>query len=316
MIKQKKAIWLTGSSGFIGKHLNRKLISSDYNLSCISNNQNLKDECQNSDTYFLNFSSEKDIKDLIGQIGLPDVFIHLGWGGMKDSTSSVHLTNNLHDAKILIETLYLSGLEKFIFHGSVNEYGSRTGILSEDMMPLGRLTNYAKAKIKVSNYGFERSRFYKKIFIHIRLFYVFGSGQSEDSLINELFTAFSQNRDTRLSSCLHFRDFIHVSDVVEGIMRLISVNESHTVNLGSGSFISVREYVNIFWNEIGGDSDRLKFGSHNISKSEPDQYKSYADLTTIKKLTGWSPTCQLEKCIRNTVAEINDSDKKTLCLKI
>ena len=97
---------------------------------------------------------------------------------------------------------------------------------------------------------------------------------------------------------------MHVSDVVEGITRLISVGKSNTVNLGSGSFIKVRNYVEIFWNEIGGSSNKLKFGSHNIPKSEPDQYKSYADLTTIKKLTGWFPNSSLEQCIRETVVEI------------
>ena len=304
MIKPKKTVWLTGSSGFIGKHLYKELISSGCNVSCISNNLNLIDECKNSHTHYLNFSSESDIKDLIKRNGCPEVFIHLGWGGMKDSTSSIHLSNNLDNAKTLIETLYSSGLEKFIFLGSVNEYGSRTGLLSEDMQPVGRLTNYAKAKIKVSEYGFDRSKFYKKIFIHVRLFYVFGAGQSKDSLINELFTAYSQDRDTNLSSCQHFRDFLHVSDVVEGITRLISVDKSNTVNLGSGNFIRVRNYVKIFWNEIGGDCNKLKFGSHNISKSEPDQFKSYADLTTIKKLTGWHPNSSLEECIRDTVVEI------------
>lgn len=309
MIKPNKTVWLSGSSGFIGKHLYRKLISSGYNLLCISNNLNLKDNCENSHTHYLSFSSENDIKDLIKRNGCPDIFIHLGWGGMKDSSSSIHLSNNLDDAKILIETLYLSGLEKFIFLGSVNEYGSRTGLLSEDMKPTGRLTDYAKAKIKVSEYGFERSKFFKKIFIHVRLFYVFGAGQSQDSLINELFTAYNQDRETILSSCQHYRDLIHVSDVVEGITRLISISKSSRVNLGSGKFIRVRNYVKIFWNEIGGDFDKLKFGSHNISKSEPDQYKSYADLATIMKLTGWQPNSLLEERIHDTVLEIKQQYK-------
>ena len=115
MIKPKKTVWLTGSSGFIGKHLYKELISSGCNVSCISNNLNLIDECKNSHTHYLNFSSESDIKDLIKRNGCPEVFIHLGWGGMKDSTSSIHLSNNLDNAKTLIETLYSSGLEKFIF---------------------------------------------------------------------------------------------------------------------------------------------------------------------------------------------------------
>ena len=74
---------------------------------------------------------------------------------MTNTMSPIHLTSNVTQGKTLIETLFASGLEKFIFIGSMNEYGSRVGLLSEDMEPLGKLIDYAQAKIKVAKHGFK-----------------------------------------------------------------------------------------------------------------------------------------------------------------
>ena len=82
----------------------------------------------------MDFSSELDIKKQIDKFGCPDIFIHLGWGAMERPMSELHLTNNVNEGKLLIETFYSSGLEKFVFIGSMNEYGSRIGSLSENML--------------------------------------------------------------------------------------------------------------------------------------------------------------------------------------
>ena len=183
----------------------------------------------------------------------------------------------------------------------MNEYGSLVGRLSEEMKPKGRLINYAKGKIKVAQHGFKIADYFGKLFIHIRPFYVYGSGQRKGSLINELFEAFQNNRDTKLGPCDHFRDYIYVMDVVEGIIQSRSINNSCTINFGIGSFIKVKDFVTIFWEKLGGDMTKLKFGFQPMLKYEPDQPKSYADLTRLYELTQWKPTYSIEKGIEATI---------------
>ena len=113
----------------------------------------------------MNFSSKENIYEYIEEFGCPDTFIHLGWGDMTSPMSKLHLSDNVKEAEILIETFLKVGLEKFIFLGSVNEYGSLVGRLSEEMKPKGRLINYAKGKIKVAQHGFKIADYFGKLFI-------------------------------------------------------------------------------------------------------------------------------------------------------
>ena len=302
-----KSIWLTGSRGFIGKHLVQKLDKQNFKITCISNNIQIQKKVKN-DITFLDYSSSKKIKKYIEIYGCPDIFIHLGWGAMTSTMSPIHLTSNVTEGKTLIETLFASGLDKFIFIGSMNEYGSRVGLLSEGMEPLGKLIDYAKAKIKVANYGFQTANLSNKTFIHLRPFYVYGPGQRKGSLINELFDAFQQNRKTKLGPCDYYRDYIYVQDVVEGIIRSIDIKDSYTINLGNGSYIKVKDFVAMFWSNLGGRDDMLRFGSKAALQNEPDQPKSFADLTRLSKLTNWKPTYSLEEGIKSTI-EILYSEK-------
>ena len=301
-----KICWLTGSSGFIGKHLIQELKKNNFEFRCFSNNSTLRDNPNKIEDnyYYMDFSSRENINKQIEKFGCPDIFIHLGWGDMESPMSTRHLTDNVKEAEILMDSFYSAGIEKFIFIGSMNEYGARLGSLAEDMKPKGRLTNYAKGKIQVSDYGFNKSEFYNKVFIHIRPFYVFGPGQRKGSLINELFEAHLKKRNASLGPCEHFRDFIYVKDVAEGIVRLCNINISNTINLGSGSFIKVKDYVILFWKYLGGSLDKLIFGSRRMSKDEPEQPKSYANISRLKKLTNWEPFYSIEAGIEATVISL------------
>ncbi len=57
----KKSIWLTGSRGFIGKHLVKKLNKQNFKITCISNNVQVQNKA-NSDITFLDYSSRKKIE--------------------------------------------------------------------------------------------------------------------------------------------------------------------------------------------------------------------------------------------------------------
>jgi len=252
----------------------------------------------------MNYGDEKDIKANIKALGLPDIFIHIGWGEMDKPESPLHLAENVPAGQTLISTLFDQGLKTFIFVGSMNEYGGRTGLLSEEMEPQGRLTAYAKGKIEVARYGFESARSHGKTFLHARTFYVYGAGQRAGSLINDLYHAYRTGAETNLSPCEHYRDYIQVTDVAEGLRLLTDVQESITVNLGSGQAVQVKDFVLRFWKILGGDMTRLKFGARQQRGDEPEQPKSYADLTRLRNLVHWTPSLSLDEGIRLTIKEL------------
>jgi nucleoside-diphosphate-sugar epimerase len=300
----RKTIWITGSHGFVGNHLVSELIPF-YNVKRISNSTNLEFSYQD-DTISFDFKNKLDIQKIIETIGVPDIFIHLGWGSMDDPHSTLHLTTNVLQSQNLIDILYSSGLEKFIFLGSMNEYGEHVGSLSENLTPKGYLTNYAKGKINVANYGFKSSKLHNKIFIHIRLFYTIGRIERGGSLIRELYNSSKNNIALSLGPCEHFRDYISIVDTVKGIRLLCDVSESITVNLGSGKSTKMKDFVNLFWNKLGGSSEMLQFGTKSVSKEQPQQ-NCYANLDRLKTLTGgWKPTQSIEEGISFTINELQN----------
>ncbi len=298
---KKSRIWLTGASGFIGKHLVPSLEAFSQ-VRYFTNNEDAKATLDDKGSrHYMNFSSEDDVRRNIALFGLPDIFIHIGWGAMTDPSSEEHLNANIKTSETLIRTLFKSGLEKFVFLGSVNEYGAREGALSEDMASEGRLTAYAQGKTRVASFGFEEASKYNKKFISIRLFNTFGAGQRQGSLLNKLYDCYRENVKPELGPCENFRDYIHVSEVAEGIKRICGINESKIVNLGSGKAIKLKDFVTIFWKSLGGNPEDIKFGALPMRPGEPEQPYAFANLDRLKKLTGWKPSLSIEEGIKLTI---------------
>jgi|GEM_PF-3484346 len=304
---ESSRIWVSGSRGFIGKYLVRALQTSSDDITCVTCRQTSDDN-----VIYIDCSDKRHIREIINRYGVPDVFIHLGWGSVYEPQSDVHSTSNISNSKNLISELFCAGLEKFIFLGSSSEYGDREGPLSENTEPSGKLTNYVKGKLEVASYGFEMAKLFEKVFVHLRLFYAFGAGQHQNSLINQLYRSHLGNTSLNLSPCQHFRDYIHISDVVEGIGRISSINESAIVNLGSGRAIMLRDFIELFWNCLGGNPDLLHFGAHPKPEHEPQQPYCYANLDTLRRLTGWTPSLSLIEGIKETLHTLSKSSTSSI----
>jgi nucleoside-diphosphate-sugar epimerase len=224
---------------------------------------------------------------------------------MTDPGSSEHLERNVSVSQTLIDTLFESGLSTFIFIGSINEYGSRSGCLTEDLPPEGRLTNYARGKAIVTSYGLEQSSRYGKTFISARLSYTYGPGQRSGSLLNKLYRCYHERVAPNLGPCEHFRDYIYVGEVAEGIKRLCGIQTSAIVNLGSGRCIQVKDLVQRFWVELGGLPDQLHFGASPMREGEPDQPYSYVSLEKLQELACWSPVLTIDEGVRLTIQSLD-----------
>jgi len=302
-MKKLGYVWLTGANGFIGKHLTPLLEESCSEVRFFTNDKKVGMTSDNelASRNYLDFSNADDIRRNVELFGLPDTFIHLGWGAMTDPSSKIHLDENVGASKTLINTLFKAGLNKFIFLGSVNEYGGREGSLSEDMVSEGRLTAYAEGKTRVTSFGLEQASRYDKTFISIRLFNTFGAGQRSNSLINKLYECYRQNIKPELGPCEHFRDYIHVSEVVHGLILICSLDKSTIINLGSGKAIKLKDFVILFWESFGGTADDIKFGVYSMREGEPEQPYAFANLDRLKKLTGWAPSLSVEEGVRLTI---------------
>jgi len=300
-------IWLSGSRGFIGTYLKESLINSDNIVKCISNSRT-----PDSEVIYVDFSQKESISEALRKYGVPDTFIHLGWGNVYDPHNICHTNENLTDGINLIDELYDNGVKRILVIGSSSEYGDRLGSLKESDLVSGEVNKYVEGKTALSKYGIDKAQANDRHFMHVRLFYTYGAGQKHNSLINQLFKSHISGNEMSLSPCQHYRDYIHVLDAAEGIAKLSSINYSGIINLGSGSVIKLKDFVKLFWEECGANPSLLQFGRHELSSLEQSQPKSFANISKLIKLTNWSPALSIEHGVKKTIQRMHDLNEDKL----
>ncbi len=92
------------------------------------------------------------------------------------------------------------------------------------------------------------------------------------------------------------RSFCYVSDLVEGLCRLMFSDERYPVNLGNPSEITILEFARSVQRAAGGEC-RIAFEP----LPEDDPKKRRPDITKARRLLGWEPCVGLDEGLRMTI---------------
>jgi len=93
------------------------------------------------------------------------------------------------------------------------------------------------------------------------------------------------------------RSFCYVSDLVDGLYRLMLSDERYPVNLGNPREMTILEFAEHIRKMTGTKSEII---FHNLPEDDPKQRKP--DITKARMLLGWEPRVALEDGLRETVA--------------
>ena len=96
---------------------------------------------------------------------------------------------------------------------------------------------------------------------------------------------------------LQTRSFCYVSDLIEGIYRLLFSDEVEPVNLGNPEEMSILEFARVV-NEITGNSA----GVVHEPLPEDDPQVRQPDITRAREVLGWEPVVPLEEGLRSTIS--------------
>lgn len=285
-------IYITGSTGFIGKSVIKELQKKKISF------KRIKIRFKTSIAK-LNSIYKKSLKK-------NDILIHLGWGQMSDPWSAFHKENNYQNSLALFKFAKKNFYKKVIFCGSMNEYGNKYGPLKENTKPGKLETLYAKSKLNLTNFGLNFFKNSSTSFYSIRPSYVFGMYQRKGTLVNLLIQAFKKKKILKMTKCMNFRDYIHVDEVAKGIVKVALVKkkiETGIYNLGSGKCITIRNFIIMFCKLIKFNQNFLKFGAIQ-EKKEQKQLKSYLVCKKIKKNLNWSPNPNIKIGLRKIAKNI------------
>jgi nucleoside-diphosphate-sugar epimerase len=293
-------IFVTGSTGFVGKHVVKLLAEKGHELKLLVRNESSPLDA---------FPSEKDTTFIIGDLSntngykaaledfKSEAVLHLAWEGLPDYNSQKCL-RNLEYGTNLFNAAAEAGCNCIIAVGSCWEYTKATGPMNEES-PLESTTDFSAAKNSLRLAGEAISKKYDIKFYWPRIFYVYGPGQRDTSLIPYIIRSFLNRIGPEVENPDNKNDFVYVKDAAEAIVGIIEKKPADIAyNIGSGHAVSVQKIISIT-SEIMKCKFDIDDASGSLETLNSDNF--WADISKIQKDIGWFPKYSLTDGIRETV---------------
>jgi UDP-glucose 4-epimerase len=317
-----KRVIITGGSGFIGRHLVKRLLTNKhYSVTLIANTSNLVAR-ELKETTPLTFYAT-DIRDREAILNIfrdeeADTCIHLAAKiSVADSIKKPQETMDINVKGTLnvLEACHNSGVNSLVFASSAAVYGDVKELPISESESLRPLSPYGTSKMLAEQHVLSYKRL-KKIenTVSLRIFNVYGIGQASEA---DVVSKFARRLSDGLPPIIqgngsHTRDFISVDDVANGILLSVSAMENNyntlnsppVFNIGSGTPTSINELahkmISLSGIELNPIYEEMKYDSGVI-------LNSYADMTKAKRDLQFVAKKELETGLREIIYRINES---------
>jgi len=304
---RKKRILVTGGAGFIGSHLCERLLADGNEVICTDNfytgnRENVVHllrspyfEILRHDICFPLYLEVDEIYNL----ACPASPVHYQFDPVQTIKTAVHgAINMLGLAKRLrIKILQASTSEVYgnpAVHPQPESYWGNVN-------PIGMRSCYDEGKRCAETLFFDYHRQHKLKIKVARIFNTYGpkmhphdgrviSNFIVQALKGEDITIFGDGRQTR--------SFCYISDLVDGLLRLMASPNSFTgpVNLGNPSEYSIRDLAETI-RELTGTKSKIIFKP--LPFDDPQQRKP--DITLARERLRWKPVIPLEDGLKKTI---------------
>lgn len=276
-------ILITGATGFIGNHLIKELLKNKNN-EIIATSRYIekakKYEWFSRVKYISYDLNSQEELNLFEYFDKPDKVIHLAWDGLPNYNDLIHIEKNLFNNYNFIKNIISNGLKDITITGTCFEYGLINGCLNEELKT-NPSNSYGIAKDSLRKFIEELKKQYDFNYKWIRLFYMYGEGQGEKSLIALLDKAIQNGeKEFNMSGGEQLRDYLHIQEVVSKISKIALQNkiDNQVINCCSGKPISIRKFVENYLDEKNY-SMKLNLGYYPYPTYEPMAF--WGDNTKI-----------------------------------
>ncbi len=246
MLINRKYLFLTGATGFIGKNFLKKAEKKGFKIFALSRKKKI-----NSTKRIEWVKGELD-SNLDKYLKQSHTLIHLAAAGVnkKKISSKVAFEVNVKKPYKLLLNCLKNGCNKWLIVGSASEYGKSAKKEIELKATTKSLpeSNYEKSKNKFSKIALSLSK-KKKIKCRLmRIFNVYGEGENKKKLLSSLNYAFKNKIPFTINSSKQKKDFIEVSKVTNILIDAINFKKKSKKfpqiwHVASGKPMTVKEFV-------------------------------------------------------------------------
>jgi len=303
-------ILVTGGAGFIGSHLIDRLMADGHEVICLDNfftghKRNILKWLNHPYFELIRHDITEPIRleaDQIYHLACPASPIHYQYNPVKTIKTNV------------IGTLNMLGLAKrvkarFLLASTSEVYGDpEVHPQSEDyrgnVNPIGPRSCYDEGKRVAETLAFDY-HWQNDVEIRVaRIFNTYGSRMLENdgrvvsnlvvqTLKGEPLTVYGDGSQTR--------SFCYVSDLVEGLMRLMNGEHTGPINLGNPDEYTILQLAQAVQKMVNPDAEII---FKPLPQDDPRRRRP--DITKAKTLLGWQPTIPLQEGLKLTVEDFRN----------
>jgi len=292
---------VTGGKGFIGNYVVNELanlhdvtiLDNEYRDSELQIPKNVKIVHGNITDYDI-------VQNIVNDC---DVVIHLaGISQVMTSIKHPRLTfdYNIKGTENIARACCEKGV-KLLFSSSREVYGTQEHIPVKTNAELKPENPYAASKIAGEMVIKAYSKSYGLNYVIFRLSNVYGYGDSGRVLpifVNNVL----RGKDIQIYGTNKIIDFVHVTDVVTAISKMLTLNKNVTVNIGSGVGQNLEE-IALMINKYAGN--KISINTLTPRVGEVDRY--IADITDTFEIIGWTPNIDFENGLKKMIEETQNS---------
>lgn len=293
-------ILVTGGAGFIGSHLVDRLVEEN-RVTVIDNLSSGRKEFLNRKAGFIQADLLTD--EIEEHFAGKDIVFHLAANPdvrVGAENTKIHLEQNVIVTYRVLEGMRAKGVKKLVFTSSSTVYGEARTPTPEDYGPLTPISLYGASKLAcealICSYCFT---FDSKAWIY-RFANVIGE-RSTHGVIYDFINKLKANPEELevLGDGNQTKSYIYIDDCIEAMLCGLKANERvNTFNIGSEDQTAVRRIARIVCEEMGLNPGFKFTGGKRGWKGDVSLM-----LLAIDKLKslGWSPKCNSEEGVRETI---------------
>ena len=300
-------ILVTGGAGFIGSHLCARLVEDGYDVLCVDNyftgtKQNVV-ALQDYDNFELmrhdvTFPLYVEV-DQIYNLACPASPVHYQFDPVQTTKTSVHGAINMLGLAKRTRARILQASTSEVYgdpeeHPQTETYWGRVN-------PVGIRACYDEGKRCAETLFFDYQRQHDLAIKVARIFNTYGPNMHQEDgrvVSNFIVQALQGHPITIYGSGEQTRSFCYVSDLVEGLVRLMASPDSvhGPINLGNPGEFQIIELAQKVLAMTGSRSTLVY-----KSLPEDDPVQRQPDITLARKTLDWSPTVELDEGLGETI---------------
>ena len=298
---------VTGGAGFIGSNLVDQLVKLGHqvtvldNLSTgrLSNLHQVKKKIE-----FVNIDIANSENSILKYFNNVDWVFHLA--GLADIVPSITNPNSYFKTNVkgtlnILEASKKVKIKKLIYAASASCYGIPDKYPTNENSEIDPKYPYALTKFLGEQLVIHWAKVYRMPNVSLRFFNAYGLRSRTTGAYGAVFGVFLAQKLadkplTIVGDGNQTRDFIHISDLVEAVVKATQYGKNGEVyNVGSGQETTVNSVANI----IGGNKVKIP-----KRPGEPD--RSLADISKIRSHFNWQPKLSIDEGVKILLKNIND----------